>query len=173
MGYAEVWKTLESLLMELKKERVAIPTNVMEDLKAAKSMIVLLENKQTSGEVNQKVEEYLTNVEGYLITECEKNFGPEKADELLRKIEEANFPFEKPQLKEEEKADKFISGVPRDQKWIRVEPIESLPLGKLQELAKGQNLSCDKQQNGRLIIHGQPEDIKKFVRQMTDLATKI
>ncbi len=170
MGYSEVWKTLESVMIEL-KERVAIPENVMEDLKAAKQLIVLLENKEMPVEVNQKVEEYFANVEGFLITECEKTFGPERADELLRKIEEANAAFEKPQLGE--KSDKFISGVPREQKWIRVEPIDSLPLGKLQELAKGQNLSCDKQEDGRLIIYGQPDDIKKFVRQMTDLATKI
>ncbi len=173
MGYAEVWKTLESMMIELKKESVAIPTNIMEDLRSAKQMIVLLENKDSSGETILKVEEYLNNVEGYLITEIQKKLGQEKADELLKKIEEANTTVENPQLKEKNKADKFVSGVPRDQKWIRVEPIESIPVGKLEELAKEQNLFFDKQKDGRLVIYGQPENIKKFVQQMTDLATKI
>ena len=171
MGHIEVWKTLESIMIDLRKERVAIPANVMEDLKAAKQMIVLLENKDMSGEAALKVEEYLTNVEGYLITEAQKMFGPETVDEMLKKIERANVVYETVPL--EEKSGKFISGVPRDQKWIRVEPIDSLPLEKLQELAKEQNLSLNKQEDGRLVIYGQPEDVKKFVKKMTELATKI
>lgn len=170
MGYAEVWKTLESMMIELKK-KVTIPANVMEDLRSAKQMIVLLENKESQGEVFQKVEEYLTKVEGYLITETQEIFGQEKADELLKKIQEAYITSENMQLKEKE--DKFIAGIPRDKKWIRVEPIKSLPIEKLQEIAREQNLSCDKQEDGRLIVYGQPENIKKFVRQMTDLAATV
>lgn len=172
MGYAEVWKTLEGMLIELIKKGVVIPSNIMEDLRSAKQMIVLCENKDTTSDVFQKLDEYLMNVEGYVVNEAQKAFGNEKVNKLLRKIEDANFTIGKPAVREKGQPEKFITGVPRDQKWIRVEPIDSLPLEKLQELAKQQNLTVEKQKDGRLIIYGQPDTIKKFVKQMTALATK-
>jgi hypothetical protein len=62
---------------------------------------------------------------------------------------------------------RFISGLPRDQKWIRVEPLVSLPLEKLKQLAKETNLSTSVQKDGRLLVHGKAEDIKEFVKKMT------
>ncbi len=40
--------------------------------------------------MSEKVEEYLGNVESYLITEAQKSFGSESVDHWLRRLEEAN-----------------------------------------------------------------------------------
>jgi len=40
-----IWKTLEDLLIELRKKTVQIPINILEDLRAAKSMIELSSNE--------------------------------------------------------------------------------------------------------------------------------
>ena len=69
------WKLLENMMIELKKKGLTIPSNVMEDLRAAKSMIKLSCMPATvEGEAIQKAEEYAANVEAYLINQAQETF---------------------------------------------------------------------------------------------------
>jgi hypothetical protein len=164
MGYEAVWKVLEEIIIELRKKGVATPQRVMNDLKSAKVMIKIMDADESRGETAQKVEQYLGNVESYVVTEVHKKFKPARIDEWLKRLEEATCEICGMEEKEEPK---FISGVPRDQKWIRVEPLASLPLEKLKQLAEESNLSSRVQEDGRLLVHGRAEDIKEFVKKMT------
>jgi hypothetical protein len=163
------WKLLEDMLIALKKRGVPIPVNIMEDLRAAKSMIKLSCMENSRGEAIQKAEEYTANVEAYLVTETQKTFGAEIVDQWLRRLEEANAEVWEETVAEESK---FVTGVPRDQKWVRVEPINNLPIELIQQIAYEQNLQVKPQQDGRLVIYGQPECIKEFLRKMTLKAAK-
>lgn len=157
------WKLLEDMMMELKKKGVTIPSNVMEDLRAAKSMIKLSIMENSRGEAIQKAEEFTSNVEAFLVNEAQQTFGPDTADQWLRRLEEANT-----DVCEEKKAEtKFVTGVPRDQKWVRVEPIDNLPTGRIQQLGKEQNLTVDIQNDGRLVVYGPSDGIKEFLKKMT------
>jgi hypothetical protein len=92
----------------------------------------------------------------------------DKVDLWLGRLEEANA-----EICEEAKADdKFVTGVPRDQKWVRVEPIKNLSTERIQQIAKEQNLQVDKQKDGRLVVYGQPDGIKEFLKKMTAEAAK-
>ena len=162
------WKLLEDMMIELKRKGVTIPANVMEDLRAAKSMIKLSCNENSRGEAIQKAEEYLSNVEAYLINEAQKTLGSETADQWLRRLEEANAEV----CEESTEENTFVTGVPRDQKWVRVEPINNLPTQRIQQLAKEQNLQVKTQKDGRLVVYGQPEGIKEFLKKMTTDAAK-
>ena len=156
------WKLLEEMLIELKKKGVNVPSDVMEDLRAAKSMIKL-SCMQGGGDAIQKAEEYLANVEAYLINETQKIFDSETADQWLRRLEDANA-----EVCDEAKAENnFVTGVPRDQKWVRVEPIETLPTDRIFQMAKEQKLQVKLQNDGRLLVYGQNEDIKIFLKKMT------
>ena len=64
------WKLLEYMLIELKKKGVSIPSDIMEDLRAAKSMINF-SCMQGGGDAIQKAEEYTANVEAYLINKAQ------------------------------------------------------------------------------------------------------
>ena len=76
-------------------------------------------------------------------------------------------PTEKP-----DKAEiKFITGVPRDQKWIRVKPLPNLPAEKLKQLAEETSLAY-REENEHLIVHGTAENIKNFVKKMTQQTAK-
>jgi hypothetical protein len=162
------WKLLEEMMIELKKKGLSIPPNIMEDLRAAKSMIKLSCVENSYGEAIQKAEEYTANVEAYLVTEGQKILGSEIVDKWLRRLEEANA-----EVCEEKKAeDKFVTGVPRDQKWVRVEPINNLSAKRIQQIAKEQNLTVNQQKDGRLVVFGQPEVIKEFLKKMTAEAAK-
>ena len=156
------WKLLEELLIELKKKGVNVPSDVMEDLRAAKSMIKL-SCRQGGGDAIQKAEEYIAKVEAYLINEAQKIFDSETADQWLRSLEDANA-----EVCDEVKAEStLVTGIPRDQKWVRVEPIETLPTDRILQMAKEQKLQVKSQNDGRLLVYGQNDDIKIFLKKMT------
>jgi hypothetical protein len=163
MGHLAVWKALEEMIIEFRKKGLPIPVMVMNDLKSAGTMIKIMNVDESRGETAQKAEEYLGNVEAYLVTEAQKKLAPEYIDEWLRRLEEASYET----CEEKREESRFISGLPRDQKWIRVKPLVSLPLEKLQQLAEKTNLSCKVQEDGHLLVYGKAEDIKEFVKKMT------
>jgi hypothetical protein len=162
------WKLLEDIMLELKKKGLSIPSNVMEDLRAAKSMIKLSCMQDSRGEAIQKAEEYTANVEAFLVTEGQKILGSEIVDQWLRLLEEANADV----CEEKTEENKFVTGVPRDQKWVRVEPIKNLSTERIQQIAKEQNLTVNQQNDGRLVVFGQPEAIKDFLKKVTTEVVK-
>ncbi len=142
------WKLLEEMTLQLKKKDVVIPENIMSDLRSAKSMIKLhCVQSSGAGDVIQKAEELTANVEAYLVTEGQKVLGPEKVDSWLVRLEEANAEA----CEEKKIGDKFVTGVPRDQKWVRVEPINALPTERILQIANEQSLMVNPQKDGRLM----------------------
>jgi hypothetical protein len=162
MGNLAVWKVLEEMVIELRKKGLTVPSTVMNDLKSARTMIKIMNADTSRSEITQKVDEYLGTVESYLVTEAQKEFEPEYIDAWLRRLEEANCETRANVVEES----RFIAGIPRDQKWIRIRPLTSLPVEKLKQLAEESNLSCSIQEDGRLLFYGKAEDIKEFVKKM-------
>lgn len=171
MGYEAVWKVLEEIVIELRKKGVETPLNVMNDLKSAKILIKVQEASESDqGETVPKIEQYLGSVEAYLITEAQKKYPSARIDTWLKRIEKANYRMcQTCTVKSEktEKAEKFIIGVPRDQQWIRVRPLSNLPAEKMKQFAEKMNLSVQEKNDGYLIIHGNGENIKKFIKKIT------
>jgi len=162
MGYLAVWKVLEEMVTDFKKNQVAVPANVMGDLKSAKTIIKILKADPARGENAQEIDEYLTNVESYLISEGQKKFGQEYVDEWLQKINEAG----RKTVEEQEEETNFVSGVTGERKWIRLTSTEELPLEKLKILAKESNLSFKVQNNEHLIVLGPDAILKDFVKKI-------
>jgi hypothetical protein len=158
------WKILEEMTIELKKKSVVIPENILGDLRSAKSMIKLHCTQAIgAGDVIQKAEELTANVEAYLVTEGQKLLGSEKIDLWLRRLEEANA-----EVCEEATAEnKFVTGVPRDQKWVRVEPVNSLSTERMGQIACTLGLEIKPQKDGKLVVYGQQDNIKDFIKKMT------
>ena len=109
MSHSATWKILEDLMIELKKKGVTIPPTVINDLRSAKLMIKISESAGSTGDVSQKVEEYLGTVESALINEAQKTLGSEIVDQWLKRLEEAT--AETTAEKTEE--NKFITNVPQ------------------------------------------------------------
>jgi hypothetical protein len=162
MGYLAVWKVLEEMVTDFKKRGVAVPTGIVDDLKSARTIIKVLKADPSCIENVQKIEEYLGNVESYLISEGQRRFGQRYADEWLSLRDQAACKI----IDEEKEEQRFISGVPRDQKWIRLTPSNELPLEKLKNLAEESNLSYNVQTDGCLLIYGPDRFIKDFVRKI-------
>jgi hypothetical protein len=142
-------------------------------LRNTKLMIQISETPGAKGELTTKVDEFLGNVESILLADAQKTFGNEYVDEWLKRIDETNIQCATCVPCEPKKDEnKFITGVPRDQKWVRVEPHGVLTTNHIEQLAKENGLFVKTQKDGRLLVYGLPENIKAFVKRMTAETTK-
>ena len=165
MSYEENWKVLADLLTELRKKGEKIPTDVMNDLRSAKTMIQILKADPTHIENIPRIETYLRNVESYAILTAQEKLGAEFVERWLRKLERAK------KIKIEEKEEvtpRFVPGLPRDKNWVRVQISEDAPREDLERLAKENKLSCKMQKNGYMLVYGNGESIKSFVKKMAE-----
>jgi hypothetical protein len=167
MSFVARSKILEELIIDLRKKGLSIPPNVMSDLKSARTLMKVMNVSKTDvGETAPKIDEYLSSTEAYLVTEAGKFFPPEKIDAWLKKLELASCDT-CVNIVEAKEESRFMTGVPRDQKWVRIEPIASLPTEKLKQMATETNLHFREDGDGHLIVFGSQEEIKKFVKNMT------
>ena len=164
MIYEKKWKVLADLLIELQKRDEKIPVDVMKDLRSSKTIIQVLKVDPTHTESISRMDTYLRNVEAYAIFAAEK-LGPKTAEEWLRKIKETNIAKTNNKTKV---VPRFVSGVPRDKKWLRVQTSEDTPPEEVKKLVNINNLSFKMQENGCILVYGNEKNIKSFVKMMTE-----
>jgi len=170
MSHIAKSKILEEIILELRGKGLQIPANVLTDLKSARTLMkVEKADARGGGETEPKIDQYLGNVEAYVITEAGNQFPTEKVEKWLKELDLASCDSCITIVKEKEEM-RMIAGIPRDQKWIRVEPIESLPLEKLEQMATDTKLGFRREKDGRLIVYGSPDCIKSYLRKMTETA---
>lgn len=163
MGYLSAWKVLEEMTSEFRKRGLSLPQEVINDLKSAKTLINILKADPTCVETSQKIEELLMKVETHIVSEGQKKLGAEYIETWLRKVDEA---LQKTHEEEEETETRFIPGLPREHKWVRVKPSSDLPIEKLKHLAEESNLSYEIQKDGCLLVYGEEAYLKDFVKKM-------
>ena len=163
MGYLAASRVLEEIVTTLRKNGLTIPTNVMNDLKSARTTIDFLRSGASPEESVPKIEGYLANVEAFLISQMEKTCGEKTADQWLKRLDDAR----KQTNDEDEKKTRFVRGLPREGKWIRVKPSSQLPVAKLKVMAEESSLKYSVQEDGSLLVSGKGSQIKDFVRKMT------
>jgi hypothetical protein len=177
MVYEQVWKVLEEIVIELRKKGVITPLNVMNDLKSAKVLMnVLNVSERDHGETGEKIRHFLGSVEAYLITKAQETFPQSRIDTWLRRIEETNYDIgQTSSVKNEKKLEvesKFVTGVPRNLKWIRIKPLAELPAENLKKLAKNTSLSFREERDGQVILYGNAEDIKELIKKISEQTGK-
>ena len=162
MGYLAVWKVLDAMVTDFRKRGMTVPANIVGDLRYAKTLINVMRADPSNLETSQRIEEYLRNVETHLISEGRERFGNEYVEEWLKRLDEASrAPFN-----EEGEEARFIPGVPREKRWIRVKPSKELPIETLKALARDLKLSFGVQKDGCLLVYGEDERLKDFVKKM-------
>ena len=162
MRYLATWKVLEDMVAEFRRRGVPIPAIVMDDLKSAKTMITILKADPQRGGIPRKIEEYLEKVEIHLVSRAQERFGAEFVHGWLEKLEEAS---RKEHVEEIEEA-RFVPGLPREQKWIRVKSSAEMPMKELKKLAEQNGLFCSVQRDGYLLVYAENRRIKGFVKKM-------
>ncbi|MBT8172002.1 DUF2096 domain-containing protein [Candidatus Bathyarchaeota archaeon] len=167
MGNLAVWKVLEEMVIELRKKPVGIPLEILNDLKSAKILLEITDSNTTQEETAIKIERYLENIEIYIFSKIQEKFKPKTVEEWLKRVSEAR--NKEVKLTEETK---FISGIPRNQKWIRVKPISELPLRLLKKIAKENGLLMCANVDGKFIIYGKAENIRSYVKKITEITSE-
>jgi len=166
MGYAEIWKILDDLLIEFRKRGETVPPNVIEDLRSAKTIIQVLKADPTHEENIPSIEMYLGNVESYLISEADQKFGPEFALDWMQKLREAR---KTARIGAEEEAwepsSKFVPGIPRHRKWLRVQVTTDTPKNEIERMAEESGLSTKMQTDGYMLIYGDEDKLKLFIQK--------
>jgi len=93
MGHKNTWDILNELITEFRRKGETIPPEVMADLRAAKTMINVLNADPTKKENVSSIEKYLRNVESHLIFAAQTKFGSEFMNRWMDRFREA---WEKP-----------------------------------------------------------------------------
>ena len=169
MGYEEVWKVLADLITDLRKGGERIPANVMNDLRSAKTMIQILKADPTHIENLPRIETYLGDVESCLIFLAQNKFGSDYVDQWMRKLERA-----RREIYEEEPrvVSRFVPGLPRGERWVRIQVSEDAPQRAIERLAEENKLSHKMQEDGYMLVYGDVERIKAFVARMKKIFFK-
>ncbi len=161
MGYIHVWRVLEEIAIDLKEKGVAVNPRIIDDLRAAKTLISVLKADPSCVDTDQKIEEHLLNVESALISEGQKAFGGVYVDRWLKSLEEA-----RQETSEEQPEAKFVPGLPRDKRWIRIRPSIELPVEQLRSFSEESQVTCDLQEDGYILISGREENVKSLVKKI-------
>ena len=162
MSYEEKWKVLADLLAELQERGEKIPPEVINDLRSAKTMIQILKADPTHIENIARIDTYLRSVESYAIFTTEK-WGTEIAEEWLTKLKEP-----KRAKKKKETASRFVPRVPRGKNWMRIQISEDTRREVMKKLVEENDLSCKMQKNGYMLVYGNKENIKSFVKKLAE-----
>ena len=169
MNYEHVWKVLEQLILDLRRNGVTITAELMDDLKSAQTYINIAKTDPTAFNILTDIELYLDKVESNLMYLAETDMGEAYATEWLRQVSEARATGlrEAPQDKP-----KFVSGVPKGDHWVRLQVSDLIAEADVNPLIDRFNLSTIPQENGYLLVHGKSEDVKALLKEITAKITK-
>ena len=162
MGNVAVWKVLEEMIADFREKKMEIPAEIMDDLKSARTTLRILKVDPTNSETLQKIDQYMMNVESYLVQEGQKKLGFTYIDEWLNRLDNAH----REKDDEDQYETRFIPGVPRQQKWIRVTPSTEISIESLETIAHRLGLQSRVQKDGSLLVCGRDESIKDLVKKM-------
>jgi hypothetical protein len=164
MSYERKWKLLADLLTELQETGKKIPAEVLNDLRAAKTMIQVLKADPTHKESISRIDTYLRTVESYTVFTMEKQ-GKENVEEWLKKLKE---PERVENNDKGETASRFVTRVPRNNNWMRIQISEDIPKKEMKKLVEENNLSYRTEQNGHILVYGDKENIKSLVKRLAE-----
>lgn len=164
MSYEEKWKILADFLIELQERGKKTPAEIMDDLRSANTIIQILKAGPTHTESISRIETYLRIVESYAIFTAEK-METETVEEWLKKLED---PIKVEKKEKREAVSRFILGIPRDKNWVRIQISEDIPREDMEKLVEESDLSYKMQKNGYMLVYGNGENIKIFVKKLAE-----
>jgi hypothetical protein len=150
-------------MVELRGKGIAIPQELVDDLKSAKTLASIYKTDSTALNVMNEMALYMDKVEPSLLSLAESEMGKEYADKWQNKINDTR-------MEVGEKAavpSRFISGISKSEHWIRIKTSNIIADLELSELLKKLNLSNKLQEDGYLLVYGNKENVKTFIREVS------
>jgi hypothetical protein len=169
-----VWKVLDAMIADFRERGGIIQPKPMVELRSAKTLISVLLVDQNCVGVRQRIEEYLFNVESYIMAEGQMMLGIEYVDNWSSRLDQAS---KKPVDEGEETRSALSkqdlpSGLPRRPDWVRISSLPEFQIDELKELADAFHLSCILQNNGILLVSGENDELRKFIKNVASIKTQ-
>lgn len=163
MSWDARWKILSDVIVDLCKRGERVPKNVINDLRSAKVMLEVVKADRARAESIARLEEYLGNVESYVLSAAKNVLGEDYVNNILRKLcelEAEGFMLEEPV--------RFRPGLPREERWIRIQVSEITPLEFIREAASEFNLKIRVGEDGYALVYGPEENLRIFVKKVAE-----
>jgi hypothetical protein len=162
MNYERYWAILEELLLKLREKGFYLPPEITEDLKTARTLITILQTNPSVSAIETEIMSYMEKVEPILLSCAERGIGKEYADSWQRKAADALAEIEKTTPFKT----RFVAGVPKNEDWLRLDTKDIMGEKDLALLLNQFQLSNKSQDDGYLLVHGEKENLKAFVREI-------
>jgi hypothetical protein len=163
LNYEHLWKELEALVIDMRSKGKEISPEVVEDLKSAKTLMTI-QRVDPSSPITGDVEDYLGRVEAALLPYAENDFEKEYSEHWLQRIQEAKAKGLQETVRTQVG---LVTGIPKDKQWIRVRVAELIDMAELKSMTDSLGLSFREEANDAVIVFGQPESVKAFLRELT------
>ena len=162
MNYGSVCNKLDALMSELLNKGVKVPEQFAESLNSVRSLIQIYSRSpdKLHSLIDKSTE--LQTAEMNLVILAEASFGKDYADAWQQKISAAY----KDENLSQEKASRYVSGVPKDRYWVRLKTGDIAEGAGLDGLLKELNLETRTESDGYLLIHGRKEDVKTLLNNI-------
>lgn len=166
MDYQLLWELMADLMNKIEKAGGVIPAHVMIDLRSAKTTIELLKLKLSPPETVIRLEEYFANLESFIVPSAKTHLGEKYVLEWLTKVADAQ---RRIPSKEKKKLSIFPVGIPRNKRWVRLEPSQELTTEDIRNLVDEMSLEFRIQNNGHIVVFGKEKAVKNFVKKMAQI----
>jgi hypothetical protein len=167
LTHEAVWMVLEDLIAEFRRLGETIPSETMEDLRSAKSLIQVLRADPSRSKDASQIEVYLENIESYLISKAQEKFGQAFVERWMNKLREARAEDSR-EIVVGSTVSKFLPSMPKEASWVRVKISKDIPREAVEAIARENGLLTRIQEGAYLLIYGEEEKLKTFVKKMTE-----
>jgi hypothetical protein len=153
---------MEELMVELRSKGAAIPPEIVDDLRSARTLTAIYRRDPTALSIEAELASYMAKVEPILLYLAESGIGKEHADSWQMKINDARTETRAGPAQ----APRFVLGVSKGDHWIRIKVADLLSEGDLKEMLERLNLSAKPQEDGYLLVYGDEGNVKTLVREI-------
>jgi len=161
---------MDELMLELIEKGLAIPKNVADDLKTGRSLTNIWLRQPDDADIEMKTVAILQNAEINLLSLAETGVSAEYANAWQEKINKAY--REAVSEAVPESPSKFVTGVPKEDYWVRIKMNELAAVPELDALFDKFSLSSVTQEDDWRLIHGRKEDVSAFLAEVRLLIGK-
>ncbi len=164
-SYTALWKTLDVLIAEFRRRGGAVPQELIEDLRSAKTMMSVLKADPSSIDTITEIEVLLGKIESTLLYLTEADLGKEFANEFSKRIMDARAGTAD---QNNVSSPRFVAGIPRGMDWIRFRRDDDMSRIDVEELAHDFGLLFKWQSKDSVIIYGDKEKIREFIQGVAE-----
>lgn len=163
MGWEARWKILSDVVTDLCRRGERVPASVINDLRSARVMLEVVKADRSRSENIARLEECLSNVESYILSTARDVLGEEYVNNVLRRLCELE--------SEEITLESYVSfrpGLPREEKWVRIQVTEETPLEFIKQVAGELGLKSRVEEDGYVLVYGSDDGIKSFIKRIAE-----